>query len=327
MLRGPEARVRFIDKARAPDKGGILTFATRDGEIIRLAPIPFVRSTAFIDEFGAPEDWSSVYADNVGRVEEALGQALRSGYDPARDALVFAAHLFVVGATLANSERKVHVDDYGTRAETIPLVTYAAFGHIHKPQALAGRPWARYAGSPIPLDFGELDEQKSVVLVEARPPQPAHVETASLSGGRPLRRLAGTLEELERQAAAAAGTLALVIVAMPMPTMELYERVRERLPNTVILDVQERCTNAPLAAVEIDAAAECEPSLGELFHEFVAESGAPDADNERIAGYFGKLLKASENDERFVVPELELAPKCDAALGVVDQDAKVEAGV
>jgi hypothetical protein len=99
------------------------------------------------------------------------------------------------------------------------------------------------------------------------------------------------------------------------------------LPNTVILDVQERCTNAPLAAVEIDAAAECEPSLGELFHEFVAECGAPDADNERIAGYFGKLLKASENDERFVVPELELAPKCDAALGVVDQDAKVEAGV
>ena len=309
ILRGPEARVRFIDRARAAANGGILSYAAADGTTIRLASVPFVRSTSFIDEFGAPEDWSSIYADNVGRVEEALGRALRHGYDPARDVLVFAAHLFVVGATLTSSERKVHVDDYGTRAETIPAVTYAAFGHIHKPQALPGRPWAHYAGSPIPLDFGELDEQKSVVLVEARPPQPASIKTAPLSGGRPLRRLTGTLEELARQADAAAGALALVTVTTQTPTMALYDLVQERLPKTVILDVEERCTSASVAAVEIDATEEREPSLGELFQEYVAESGAADADNERIASYFGKLLAATENDERFAVPELAVEQK------------------
>jgi exonuclease SbcD len=307
ILRGPAAHVRFIERARAPGNGGILTFPAGDGQAIRLAPIPFVRSTSFIDEFGAPEDWSSVYADNVGRVEDVLGQGLRAGYDPSREALVFAAHLFVVGAVLARSERKVHVDDYGTRAEAIPAVTYAAFGHIHRPQALPGRPWARYAGSPIPLDFGELDEQKSVVLVEAQPPRPAHVETAALSGGRPLRRLTGTLDELERQADFAAGSLALVTVTTQTPTMGLAEAVQQRLPRTIVLDVAERCASASVAAVEVDAAEEREPSLGELFQEYVAESGAADADNERIASYFGKLLSATENDAAFVVPELSVA--------------------
>jgi exonuclease SbcD len=313
ILRGPDARVRFIDRARAPANGGILTFPTRDRETIRLAPVPFIRSTNFIDEFAAAEDWSSVYADNLGRVETVLGEALRSGYDPTRDALVFAAHLFVVGATLANSERKVHVDDYGTRAETIPFVTYAAFGHIHKPQALAGRAWARYAGSPIPLDFGELGEQKSVVLVEARPPLPVHVQLANLSGGRPLLRLSGTLEELERQVAAAAGGIALVTVTTQTPTMALFDRVAERLPNTVLLDVEERCRTVPVRAVELDSAQDREPSLGDLFHDFLAESGAADADNERIAGYFAKLRAATENNERFVVPELGTDSAADAA--------------
>jgi exonuclease SbcD len=302
LLRGAQSRIRFVDRARSAANGGILTIPARDGEAIRLAPIPFIRNTAFIEDFAAAEDWSSVYGDNVARVEAALGGALQAGYDPSRETLVFAAHLFVVGATLANSERKVHVDDYGTRAETIPFVTYAAFGHIHKPQALPGRTWARYAGSPIQLDFGELGERKSVVLVEARPGQPARVEPAPLTGGRPLRRLAGTLDELARQADDAAGALATVAVTTPVPTMALFNLVQERLPRTVLLDVEERCTGASLAAVEADAAGAAEPSIDDLFREYLAGAGAADADNERIASYFGALLRAAQNDESFVVP-------------------------
>jgi exonuclease SbcD len=304
MLRGAEARVRFIDRARSPTSGGILTFPTASGETIRLAPVPFVRGTTFIDEFGAPEDWSSVYADNLGRIEERLGAGLREDYDPNRDVLVFAAHLFVVGAVLANSERRVHIDDYGTRAESIPLVTYAALGHIHKPQQLPGRPWARYAGSPIPLDFGELNEQKGVVLVEARPPHPARVTMQPIACGRPLRRVTGTLEELERQASALAGALTLITVRTPIPTMGLYDRVKERLPDTVILDVTEQCATAPVAVVEADTAEDREPSLGELFREYVSHSGALDVDNERVDEYFRKLLGAAEGGEPFTVPEL-----------------------
>ena len=66
-------------------------------------------------------------------------------------------------------------------------MTYAAFGHIHKPQDLPGSVVTGcYAGSPIQLDFGELDEAKRIVLVDARPGYPPEIQSLSLSGGRPL---------------------------------------------------------------------------------------------------------------------------------------------
>ena len=68
----------------------------------------------------------------------------------------------------------------------MPPVSYAAFGHIHKPQPLPGTVIGRYAGSIIPIDFGEEGEQKGAVVVEATPGRAARVEFVSLAAGRPL---------------------------------------------------------------------------------------------------------------------------------------------
>src|ERR687887_3541 len=93
---------------------------------------------------------------------------------------------------LPGSERPLHVSDaYATRPRRLPNVSYAAFGHTPLPQPLPRRVTGRYAGSPIPLDFGEEREQKEVVLVEAEPGRPAVVMPVGLSGGRPLRTLVG----------------------------------------------------------------------------------------------------------------------------------------
>ena len=74
--------------------------------------------------------------------------------------------------------------------ECLPAVSYAAFGHIHKPQKLPGtQVTGRYAGSPIQLDFGETGERKSVVLADLRPGRQANIDIVGLSGGRQLRRL------------------------------------------------------------------------------------------------------------------------------------------
>lgn len=43
---------------------------------------------------------------------------------------------------------------------------YWAFGHIHKPQAVAGIPHVRYSGSPIPLSFSEINYTHQVVTFD-----------------------------------------------------------------------------------------------------------------------------------------------------------------
>ncbi len=302
-LRGG-AGVRFVDKARPPHDGGILDYPARDGDRIRLAPLPFFARTTFLEDFEDAASWSSAYADRIKSLEDALEQGFAIAADAQHDVRVFAAHLHVTGAVLARSERQVHIDDYATRPEAIPAVAYAALGHIHKPQALVGRPWARYAGSPIPIDFGEVDETKSVVCVEARPGKNAHVTCAPLTGGRPLRRVRGTLDALSAQAHALRGALALVTVEAPGTQRMLFEAVQERLPETTLLGVDVLDPNRHVAAVE-GSDAQDEAGLGDLFATFLSERGDAGADNRRIAELFALAARAVADEQPLELVELD----------------------
>src|SRR5690606_29380609 len=150
---------------------------------------------------------------------------------------------------------------------------YAAFGHIHRPQSLPGSlVQGRYAGSPIPIDFGEIEEQKSVVLVEAEPGRPAQVTQIPLSGGRPLRRFAGTLEDLAKAAPGLDGLCSLTIqTAERVP--DLSDRVRELLPRSVLLEVIEQAADRRLTALAAEDADGEETGLESLFREYLDEKG------------------------------------------------------
>ena len=71
-----------------------------------------------------------------------------------------------------HSERELHIGEaYSATAQAIPPgPQYVALGHIHAPQPVPGTPVpAEYAGSLLPLDFGEAGETKRVVMVDAEP--------------------------------------------------------------------------------------------------------------------------------------------------------------
>jgi len=301
-LRGGN-RVRFIDRARPPANGGILDYPARDGDRIRLAPLPFVMRNTFLEDFEDPATWSSAYADRIAFLQDALAAGFQRDADPRRDVRVFAAHLHVTGAVLANSERQVHVDDYATRPEKIPAVSYAAFGHIHKPQALAGRPWARYAGSPIPIDFGELGETKSVVCVEARPGKTPSMNCVSLSGGRPLRRARGTLDDLAQQAGNLRGSLAHITVETPAQR-HIADDVQARLPDTIVLRIDVIDPNRTVAAIEPRGHAD-EATIGELFTDYLAEEGNAGVDNRRVADLFTRVMRAARDEQPVELADLD----------------------
>src|SRR5581483_8465632 len=193
--------IRFVFKPLPPDQGGILEFPAGD-ELVRVAPVPFISATRAVDFFEEPSGWNAQYSLRIAKIMEVLNGGLTDGYQPRKHVLLTASHLFVAGAQFSNSERKLHVtDQYATRVEHLPTVSYAAFGHIHKPQALPGtqQPGA-YAGSPIQLDYGEEGEQKRIVLVEAPAGQPASIVSQPLSGGRQLRKFIGTIDDLKKWA-------------------------------------------------------------------------------------------------------------------------------
>ena len=277
-----------------------------------------------------PASWLRSYADRVQLMEAALGHELAAKFDPSRDVNIFAAHLYVSGATFDRSEKPIHISDvYATTVTAIPPVSYAAFGHIHKPQPLpGGTVTGRYAGSPIPLDFGERDEVKTVVLVDVEPGRPAVVEPVNLAAGRPLREFTGTLDQLSGLAPGWGNALSKLIIHTETPTPDLSDRVARLLPAAVLCDVTEICAASQLAPVEETVASTAaEPQLPELFREFLTAGVTAGADAQAVAAEFTDLLYALDEEsppphkaERQIEELLALARQADTIADGYYQD-------
>jgi len=250
MLLGPSSPVQFVSKARPPADGGIVEVPAADGTRLRLAPVPFVHANRQIDWFGDPQRFMAVYARRMQLINDILREGLEDGYDPGRDVLLYAAHLHVTGAHLSGSERLVHVsENYAAESAGLPVVSYSALGHIHKPQKVQGRD-AYYVGSPMQLDYGEAGEQKSSIVIDVLPGRPAEVQRLPLSVGRALLELRGTFEQVEARAPEVGNELLRVVVESEDPILDLAAALSDLFPQATLVEVDERIASRTLQALD-----------------------------------------------------------------------------
>lgn len=81
--------------------------------------------------------------------------------------LIATGHLTTVGASSSESVREIYVGALNAfPTSAFPAADYIALGHIHQPQKVGGFNHIRYCGSPIPLSFDEVRQQKEVLLVD-----------------------------------------------------------------------------------------------------------------------------------------------------------------
>lgn len=311
---GTRGRIRFLaDPTSADDP---LSFpGDEDGEhTIRLAAMPFLHPNMLVDIFQArPQEWTGEYADGVRTLQRMQRRGLEDNYDHKRHINLYTAHLHVGGAQLGKSERTVHVStDYATDVEALPPVSYAAFGHIHKPQRLPGPTPGRYAGSPIQIDYGEIGEQKSVVTVDAAPGKSARIEPIDVSGGRPLVRHEGTLDELRRLAeddANQAPAIFTATVVTDEPTSGLVDEIARLFPNADLHVVHNRVMGQKVEAVHAADEELTDINFRDLFSDYLAtRDGLGDKLRHRLGDLFDELLTAAETEtEPSLNREVELA--------------------
>jgi exonuclease SbcD len=306
-------RIYFADAVKQPADGGVLDFETSSDQRIRLASVPFVSAHRMVKTFENPQTWTASYADRLRAIIGVLADGLDNGLQRDRDVLVLAAHLHVTGAEVTQSERPFTVSDgYGTHAGALPAVSYAAFGHIHRHQAL---PQASvtgcYAGSPIQLDFGEEHDAKVCVLVEANPGRPAEVTTHAYSIRRPLWRFEGTLDELRTACTDVKEALCRVVIHTEEPARELAAQVQELLPDATLLEIDEVCASQQARALTTaDLPAEEELSIDAQFEQYVAEVGVRGSTVGSVLDTFRRLdaLQAPSD-----LPEIPSPPDAEPA--------------
>src|SRR5438132_5053349 len=239
--------VLVVPKVVPPSDGSLVEVPSRDGsEIAQVACLPFVPERRFGDAaalFRATEAWYQSYAEGMGRLIEAMCEPFR----PHR-VNVLLAHLFTDGAIPGGGEHQITIGiEYAVSPSRLPATaSYIALGHVHRPQAVRGAPSpTRYAGSLLQLDFGEREQTKSVIVVEATPGRPAKLREVALSAGRRLLDVEGTFDEVVSKGRQLPDAHLRVFVATDGPVPGIAERLSDALPIAVDCFLRYERVDAP----------------------------------------------------------------------------------
>jgi exonuclease SbcD len=116
--------------------------------------------------------------------------------------IVAMGHLFTAGGKTVDGDgvRELYIGSLlKVETDVFPeCIDYLALGHLHVPQRVGGSDFIRYAGSPLPIGFGEARQEKSMVLVEFSGDAP-NVTTVPVPRFQELRTLQGDWQTIARE--------------------------------------------------------------------------------------------------------------------------------
>jgi exonuclease SbcD len=272
-----------------PDAGGVVEVRSRDGsETALVGALPFLSQRHVVkatDLMEADADQhTQAYAGRMKRLIGGLAERFR-----ADTVNVIAAHCLVDGGTLGGGERAAHtVFDYAVPGAAFPVgAHYVALGHLHRRQSIPGPCPIHYSGSPLQLDFGEGANEPVVLVVEAAAGRPARVTEVPVEGGRRLRTLRGSLDDLRAAAGTTGDDYLRVVVREPLRA-GLADEVRDLFPSCVDVTVERPDGDDPSRRRPVPERAGRSPR--QLFDLYLGEQGV---DDPRLAALFDELLETA----------------------------------
>lgn len=194
---------RVIPSVTDPLAQQLLVLPQRDGTPgALLCAIPFIRPRdVMLSQAGQSA------ADKQQTLQQAIQQHYARLYALAvakrselgrRLPIIATGHLTTVGASASESVREIYVGSLDAfPSNAFPAADYIALGHIHRPQLVGGMEHIRYCGSPIPLSFDEVAQQKQVLLVELDGSGLQAVTPLPVPRFQPMASLRGSLIELQ----------------------------------------------------------------------------------------------------------------------------------
>ncbi len=278
--------MHVVGLPKRPDSGGTMAFRLRNGEQVRVAALPFVshRFAVRAAEIVGHE-FAEHTLDYSRQIAAIVGQLTAGFTDDAVN--VVMAHATLLGGRRGGGERDVQTSlDYELSASVFPASAhYVALGHLHRHQEIPGPCPTFYSGSPLAIDFGEEANEPVVLVVEAAPGIRADARSVPVAGGRRLRTLRGTLDQVVAEAEQVGDAYLRVVLAEPSRA-GLGDEVRTKLPNT--LETQLDDAHRPRPGERTGARpSRVGRSPLELFGAYLEEEGVAD---QRVTAMFAELL-------------------------------------
>ncbi len=281
-----ELGLHVLGTPKRPDSGGTLSLRTRGGEEIRVAALPFVSHRYAVRAAEVLLHQSAEHTLDYSRRVAQIVALLTAGFT-ADTVNVVMSHVTLLGGRRGGGERDVQSAlDYELPASMFPATAhYAALGHLHRHQEIDGPCPTYYSGSPLAIDFGEGANESVALVVTAAPGTRADVRPVPITGGRPLRTLRGTMDEVITAGEQAGDAYLRVILAEP-GRAGLGDLVRDKLPNVLEVQLDEEFRPQPGIRGGGKASRSGRSPL-QLFGDYLGEQKI---DDQRIPAMFAELL-------------------------------------
>lgn len=219
------------------------------------------------------------YADvPIESYNDGVKWAVASGGMNPNERNILAAHQFVTGAVLSESEEITVGGLDNIEASVFEGFDYVALGHIHKSQQ-AGNERIRYCGTPLKYSFSEALQQKSLTVVELKEKGHCTLRTVDLIPLRELRSLKGPFAKLTDPALVQkTEDYVFITLTDEEEVLDGAGKLRLLYPNLMGLTYDNTRTRAE-GVTEFKTESKSPMELFEQFYE--AQNGAPMNDHQR----------------------------------------------
>ena len=299
---------------REEDEIFVLKDAGNNPEVIVCA-VPFLRDR---DVRQSCEGES--YRDKENRLVEGIISHYQKVYDEACSQrnnsgeslpVIGMGHLFIAGSSIykrsgeTNGERDLYVGSLGqVPADRLPPFDYFALGHLHIPQKVTGSETIRYSGSPMAMNFDEIHQQKSVVLIDIDD-QHIDVQTIPVPAFRHFEQIKGDWDSIEAnlkrlKKESFAGWVEVIYEGQEA-IGNLRERVYKLVENTSIevLKIQNTMLfNTVMKQYEKEVELQ-DLNPADVFDQCLIDHGIPDDQKVVLKGLFSEVCRQiSEADNQ-----------------------------
>lgn len=267
--------------------GEVIALPFADGPL-DLVLLPYLDPIAAPDVLGegeeTPRDADEAMERRSGRTHEmVLGQAVRAAWPRITSPRhVVISHAFVIGCQVTDSEKPESVGGAAAvRGSLFAPFSYAALGHLHRPQIVDENSTIRYSGTPLAYSFSEEHDKSVTVIDLAADGSCRAVQTIPIPIGRRVMTIKGTMDDLLTRPAVAGEkerfVRAIVTDTTPVPNMKA--RLRDRYPHivqTVLMAVY------PVPSPQVNPQSVRNP--GKLSRQFweIATGSVPDAMEQEL---------------------------------------------
>lgn len=159
---------------------------TDDFGLVNIYLLPFIR----------PQTVRAVFAEKeITDYESALKTAVESMNINVKERNILVTHQNIVNASHCDSEELIFGGLDAINAEVFSDFDYVALGHIHSPQHIK-KENIRYCGTPLKYSTSEINQKKSISVIELKEKGSINIYTRALTPLREMRQIKGLFEDI-----------------------------------------------------------------------------------------------------------------------------------